>query len=48
MLFQHLVDLINHRVELITRFHFFALGFVFGSVRFGVLRHALDFLLAQT
>src|SRR5271157_6170624 len=47
VLAQHFLDAVHHAVELVARFHFLALGLVFGSVGVCVLRHALDFFLAQ-
>src|SRR5206468_5446775 len=45
---QHFLDLVDHGIELIASVDFLALGLVIGRVRFGVFRHALDFLFAQT
>src|SRR5690348_14474486 len=44
VLLQHLLDLVNHRVELVARFDFLTLGLVLGGVRFGVFGHVIDFL----
>ncbi len=48
VLAQHLLDAVDHAVKLVAGLDFVALGLVFGSVRVGVLRHALDLFLAQT
>src|SRR5208283_1979193 len=47
MFFQHLLDVVNHRVELILGLDLFAPRFVFGRMRIGFLSHALDFFLRQ-
>ena len=48
MFFQHLLDVVNHGVELVLGFNGLALLLVFGRVCVGFLRHPLDLFLAQT
>src|SRR2546425_7079234 len=48
LLAQHLLHAVNHGVELVAGLDLFAPGLVFGRVSFGVFRHALNFVLAQT
>src|ERR1019366_1865398 len=47
VLAQHLLDLVNHAVELVPALDLFLLGLVFRGVRIGFFRHALYFFLAQ-
>ena len=47
LLAQHLLDLVDQRVELVLGLDLLALGFVLSRVRIRVLGHALDFLLRQ-
>src|SRR3954454_20329307 len=48
VLLQHLLDVVNHRVQLVLGFDRIAGRLVLGRMRVGFLRHALDFFLRQT
>src|SRR5579864_7426325 len=48
VLLEHLLDVVNHRVELVLGFDRIASCLVFRRVRVGFLRHALDFFLRET
>ena len=48
MLFQRLLGGVNDLLGLIAQVDQFAAGFVFRSVRLGILAHPLHFILAQT
>src|SRR5882757_3718204 len=47
VLAQHFLHVVSHGIELVLGLDFLALGLVFCGVRFGVLRHAVDFFFAQ-
>src|SRR6202030_3397920 len=48
LLFQHLLNLVNHRVELVLGVDRLTLRLVFSRVSIGFLRHALDLFFRQS
>src|SRR5579872_1220910 len=48
VLFQHLLDVVDHRVELVLGFDRVAGCLVLGRMRIGFFRHPLDFFLRET